>query len=81
MKASVLFNFQLTKNVFIKIGEVQIQHSSSEKPLGIKIDSKLNFKGHTGSIRKKASRKLNALTKVYMNPDKRSLIMKFFFSL
>ena len=68
-KCHVLFS--TNENVFIDIGTVQIQNSSSEKLLGTKIDSKLNFKGLIGSICKNASSKLNALTRVlnYMNPD------------
>ena len=51
------------QNVLLNIGTVKIQNSSSEKLLGIKIDSKLNFKDLLGSICKKASTKLNALTR------------------
>ena len=58
------------ENVLVYIGSVQIRNSSSEKLLGIKFDSKTNFKDHTGS--KKASVKLNVLIRVSgcMNPDK-----------
>ena len=38
------------KNVLVNIGTAQILNSSSEKPLGVKIDGKLNFKGHEVSF-------------------------------
>ena len=64
------------ENLLVNIGTAQIQNSSSEKLLGTKIDSKLNFKDHIRSICKKASVKLNALTRVsgYMGPDKEGLL-------
>ena len=70
------------ENLLVNIGTAQIQNSSSEKLLRIKIDSNLNFKDHIGSICKKASDKLNALTIVSsgMGPDKRRLTMNDFFS-
>ena len=34
------------ENVLVSIGTIQIQNSSSEKLLGIKSNSKLNFKDH-----------------------------------
>ena len=52
------------KNVLVNVCTAQIQNSSFKKSLGIKIDFKLDFKDHTGSICKKASVKLNPLTKV-----------------
>ena len=38
------------KNVLVNIGTAQILNSSSEKPLGVKIDGELNFKGHEVSF-------------------------------
>ena len=43
------------ENVLVYIGTGQIQNSSSEKLLGVKIDCKINFKDHRGSICKKTS--------------------------
>ena len=37
---------------------------NAKKLLGIKIDSHLNFKEHIQSLRKKASQKINALSKI-----------------
>ena len=38
------------KNVLVNIDTAQILNSSSEKPLGVKIDGKINFKGHEVSF-------------------------------
>ena len=38
------------KNVLVNIDTAQILNSSFEKPLGVKIDGKLNFKGHEVSF-------------------------------
>ena len=61
------------KNVLVNNRTTQIQNTSFEKLLGVKIDCKLNFKDHVGCICKKVSAKLNALTRVsgYMNPDRK----------
>ena len=53
MKKSVMYYYLLIKNVFVNIGTAQIPNSSSEKPLGVKIDGKLNFKGHEVSFSNK----------------------------
>ena len=49
---------------------VQIQNTSYARLVGIKIDSKLNFKNHDGNIYKKVRAKSNDLTRIsgYMNP-------------
>ena len=66
------------KKVSIKIDNIELENTSSEKLLGITIDSKLNFKEHLEGIIKKASRKVNVLSRItpYMNLTKR----KFFTS-
>ena len=66
----------------VNIGTVRINNSKCEKLLGIKIDCKLSFDDHIGSIGKKAGVKLNALTRVaqYMNTEIKRLIMNAFFS-
>ena len=46
----------------IKLDDTEIENSNREKLLGIKIDSKLNFKEHLDGIIKKARRKVNALS-------------------
>ena len=45
-------------------GKVEISNSKCEKFLGIKIDSKLMFDSHVKSLYKKASQKLNSLSRV-----------------
>ena len=44
---------------------------------GVKIDFKLNFEDHIGDICKKASARLNALTRVSgcINPDEKKVVM------
>ena len=51
------------------VGEVEISNSKCEKFLGIKIDSKLMFDSHVKSLCKKASQKLNALSRVAYQLD------------
>jgi len=70
------------ENVHVNIGTSQIKNSHSEKLLGIKIDSDLNFEEHISSICKKASAKLNALARIspYIDEGKRRLIMNAFFN-
>ena len=50
----------------VKIGTTHIKNSCSEKLLGLKIDSDLNFEEHTISICKKASAKLNSLARYHL---------------
>ena len=59
------------ENLLVNIRTAQIPNNSFKKLLIVKIDCKLHFKDHIGSICKKAITKLNALTRVsaYMNPD------------
>ena len=57
------------ERVSMKIDNIELENTSSEKLLGITIDSKLNFKEHLEGIIKKASRKVNVLSRItaYMN--------------
>ena len=48
----------------ITIGNETISSSECEKLLGIKIDSNLNFKEDIESLFKKASQKINALSRL-----------------
>ena len=66
----------------MKIDKIELEKTSSEKLLGIIIDSKLNFKEHLEGIMKKASRKVNVLSRItpYMNLTKRKLLMNSFFA-
>ena len=47
----------------IKIGNETVSNSKYEKLLGVKIDHELNFNEHVSSLCKKASQKLNALSR------------------
>ena len=66
----------------MKLDNIEIENSNCERLLGVKIDSKLNFKEHLDGIIKKASRKINALSRIapYMNIGKRRLLMNSFFT-
>ena len=60
----------------------EINNSTHERPLGVKIDSKLSFNTHIDNICKKASLKLNALSRITPHLDflKKLLINSFFIS-
>ena len=67
-----------TKESFqIKIGNETVSNSKYEKLLGVKIDHELNFNEHVSSLCKKASQKLNALSRIAssMTFDQRRLIL------
>ena len=70
------------EKVSMEIDNTELENTSSEKLLGIIIDSKFNFKEHLEEIIKKASRKVNALSRItpYMNLTKRKLLMNSFFT-
>ena len=46
------------KHISMKLDNIEIENSHCERLLGVKIDSKLNFKEHLNVIIKKARRKL-----------------------
>ena len=48
----------------IKIGNIDITNSKSEKLLGVKLDHKLSFADHISKVCKKACRKIHALSRV-----------------
>ena len=70
------------EHVSMKLDNIEIENSNCERLLGVKIDSKLNFKEHLDGIIKKASRKINVLSHIspYMNIGKRRLLMNSFFA-
>ena len=70
------------EHVSMKLDNIEIESSNCERLLRVKIDSKLNFKEHLDGIIKKASRKINALTRIdpYMNIANRRLLMNSFFA-
>ena len=65
----------------LKIGDLHINNSLSEKLLGINFDCKLKFNKHIEDIWQKASQNLNALTKLrpYMGTTKKQILMNVFF--
>ena len=64
------------------IGSFEIKNTNCEKLLRIKVDSRLNFNDHLDGIIKKASRKINALSRItpFMNISKRRILMNSFFN-
>ena len=70
-----------TKESFqIKIGNETVSISKYEKLLGVKVHHELNFNEHVSSLCKKASQKLNALSRIAscMTFDQRRLILNSF---
>ena len=70
-----------TKESFqIKIGNETVSNSKYEKLLGVQVDHELNFNEHVSSLWKKASQKLNALSRIAscMTLDQRRLILNSF---
>ena len=65
----------------IKIGNFDITNSKSEKLLGVEFGHKLSFDDRISKLRKKASRKIHALSRVasYMNISERRILMSAFF--
>ena len=69
-----------TGNIRFNVRNENISNSSNQKLLGICFNSNFRFDDHVASLCKKASQKLNALTRVaqYMNFAQRRSIMKTF---
>ena len=70
-----------TKKSFqIKIDNETVSNSKYEKLLGVKVDHELNFNEHVSSLCKRASQKLNALSRIAscMTFDQRRLILNSF---
>ena len=65
----------------INVENNQITNSKCEKLLGIKIDHNLTFNAHIDEICKKASQKMNALSRIvpYMNITKRRTLLNTLF--
>ena len=76
-KCHVIFISQ--DNVRVNISTAQIENSKCQKLLGINIELKLTFEDHINRIGKKASAKLNALSRIsyYMDPLKRRLLVNY----
>ena len=64
----------------IKIGNETVNNCKCENLLGVKIDHELNFNEHVSSLSKKASKKLNALSRIAscMTFEQRRLILNSF---
>ena len=62
------------------IGLFDIKNNNCEKLLVIKLDSRLNFNEHLDGIIKKASRKVNELSRItpFMDISKRRILMRPF---
>ena len=71
------------EDMHVEIDTSHIKNSCSEKFLGVKVDSDLNYEEHIRSICKKASAKLNALARVspYNDEKKKMTHYKCFFSI
>ena len=66
----------------INLAEMEIKNSEYEKLLGIKFDTKLNFNEHLNNVISKASRKVNALSRVvpYTSLSRKKILMNSFFN-
>ena len=78
-KCHLLLNSQEPNT--LKIGDLHINNSLSEKPLGITFDCKLKFNKDIEDISQKASQKTNALTRLapYVGTTKKRILMNAFF--
>ena len=70
-----------TLKTSIAIENEQTRKSSCEKLLSVVFDSKLTFQSHIHNICKKASQKLNAISRItrYVNFDKKRVAANAFF--
>ena len=62
------------------VGSNEISNTQCEKLLGVKIENNLSFNEYVSDLCNKASRKLNALTRIasFISLDKRKVLMKVF---
>ena len=69
------------ESVKITIRDFDINNSSCEKLLGVKLDNKISFDEHITNLCKKGNRKLHALSRItpYMNFSKRRILLNAFF--
>ena len=79
-KSHLLLNSK--DEVTIRIGDTEIKNNEYEKLLRIKYYTKLNFNEHLNDIISKASRKVNALSRVmpYMSLSKKNKLVSSFFN-
>ena len=78
-KCRLLLNSQGPKT--LKISDLHINNSLSEKLLGITFDWKLKFNNHIKDICQKTSQKLNALARLapYIETTKKRILKNAFF--
>ena len=71
--------FSKNENTSMHIGFFEIKNTNCEKLLGIKV-SKLDFNEYSNGIIKKASRRINALSKIipFMNISKSRILLNSF---
>ena len=69
------------EELFLTINSEQLQHSTCEKLLGMKIDSNLNWKNEIDQICSKISSKIYLLSKIkkYLNLESRQLFYIVYF--
>ena len=78
-KSHLLLNSQEPNT--LKVGDLHINNSLSEKPIGITFDCELKFNKHIKDICQKTSQKLNALARLapYIGTTKKRILMNAFF--
>ena len=77
-KSHLLLSSKTPKKAYF--GGPLVEQSSTEKLLGIQIDSDLTFDEQISSICNKGAKKINVLSRFvnYMSLDKRRMVMKAF---
>ena len=76
-KCHLLLNSQEPNT--LKISDLHINNSLSEKLLGITFECKLKFNKHIEDVCQKASQKINARLAQYIGTTKKRIIMNTFF--
>ena len=68
-------------NVTMSARGFKIENTECEKLLGIKVDCRLNFENYLGGAIKKASNKINALSRItpFINLSEKKMLMNSFF--
>ena len=68
-------------NVTMSASGFKIENTECEKLLGIKVDCRLNFENYLGGAIKKASNKINALSRItpFINLSEKKMLMNSFF--
>ena len=76
-KCHLLLNSQEPNT--LKVSDLHINNSLSEKLLGITFECKLKFNKHIEDVCQKASQKINARLAQHMGTTKKRIIMNTFF--